>query len=98
MNTKTETQLEFDFVKPNQLTLNFDENYKFSTDLLINQNLQLHNPKAYSVIFYKGDKTVGTLTWKDGPMRFEGDAEESAQLFFDNIIKVYTQTKLDFKS
>jgi hypothetical protein len=97
-----ETQLEFDFMKPNQLTLNFDQNHKFTYDasaltsnFLVNSSLKLHNPQGYSVIFYKGAKRVGTLSWEDGPMKFEGDVEESAQLFFDNVIKVYTQAQFD---
>jgi hypothetical protein len=37
---------------------------------------------------------VGRLDWSDGKMKFEGEADESAQLFFDNIIKIYIQTQL----
>jgi hypothetical protein len=99
----TETQLEFDFMKPAQLALNFDQNCKFTYDanavtssLLLNTSLYI--PPAYTVQFYKDKNKVGELIWKDGPMKFEGDAEESAQLFFDNVIKVYTQTQLDLKN
>ena len=31
---------------------------------------------------------VGELNWDDGPMKFIGDAEESAKIFFDNIIRM----------
>ena len=102
MNTTSETQLEFDFVKPNQLTFNFSKNYKFTYDAWTDStgsflvNSSLYVPPAYTVQFNKDGKIVGTLSWKDGPMKFEGDAEESAQLFFDNIIKRYTQVQLEF--
>ena len=86
----TETQLEFDFMKPEQLSLGFDTStwttakYSFSTKF------------TPSVIFKKDGETIGTLSWENGPMTFEGDAAESAQLFFDNIIKRYSQTQLEF--
>jgi hypothetical protein len=86
MNT-IETQLEFDFIKSDQLAFNFG-------NLLVNSSLYV--PPAYTVQFHKDGKPIGTLSWKDGPMKFEGDAEESAQLFFDNIIKRYTQVQLEF--
>jgi hypothetical protein len=101
MNT-TETQLEFDFMKPDSLTSNLDTNYKFSynayttntSSFLVNSSLYV--PPAYTVQFHKDGKPIGTLSWKDGPMKFEGDVEYSAQLFFDNVIKRYTQAQLDF--
>lgn len=89
MNT-IETQLEFHFMKPEQLSLGFDTNtwttakYSFSTKF------------TPSVIFKKDGKQVGVLSWENGPMTFEGDADESAQLFFDNIIKRYVQSCMKF--
>ena len=98
MNT-IETQLEFDFMNPDSLTINLDTNYKFMYDSWTGSflaNSSLYVPPAYNVQFHKDGKPIGTLSWKDGPMKFEGDAEESAQLFFDNIIKRYTQVQLEF--
>ena len=50
--------------------------------------LKIDDPDYYdevnTVIF--GDD-VGSLTWEDGKMRFEGDAEESAKIFFDYFLK-----------
>jgi len=88
MNTN-ETQLEFDFNKPEQLTLNLD--WKSDTIFLTSSgsHAQLVMKPEYSVSFYRENQLVGKLDWNDGPMKFEGDAEESAQLFFDNIIKRY---------
>lgn len=31
---------------------------------------------------------IGELNWDDGVMKFIGDAEESAQIFFNHIIKL----------
>lgn len=100
MNT-IETQLEFDFMKSDSLTFNFNKNYKFTYDAYTTNtssflvNSSLYVPPAYTVQFHKEGKPIGALSWKDGPMKFEGNVEESAQLFFDNVIKRYTQAQLD---
>ena len=89
MNTRK--QLEFDFVKPNQLTLNFDNNVYFgSTNSLELMTITKH----HTLLFTNEHKQIGKLDWKDGVMKFEGDADESAQLFFDNIIKRFVQMQL----
>lgn len=90
MNT-IETQLEFDFMKPEQLTLDLGESFYFSTNA--SQTLLTLKPN-YNVTFHRGQEMVGKLDWNEGPMKFEGDADESAQLFFDNIIKRYFQASL----
>jgi hypothetical protein len=38
------------------------------------------------VAFYAGEKLVGKL-YLEEPMRFEGDVEESARLFFEYVIR-----------
>ena len=89
MNTTntTETQLEFDFMKPEQLAFDFT-----------NTSVPMMTLKPnYNVSFHKDDIKIGELDWNDGIMKFKGDADESAQLFFDNIIKRYFQTQLDLK-
>jgi hypothetical protein len=43
-------------------------------------------PKNPTFTFYDGEKVIGTL-YLESPMRFEGDADESARLFFDNVIE-----------
>jgi hypothetical protein len=44
-----------------------------------------------NITFHNEEGNIGMLTWEDGIMRFEGDAEESAQLFFDNVIDLWTR-------
>ena len=91
MNT-TETQLEFDFMKPEQLSFTLDTGPHWT---LANSFTTNFTP---SVIFQRNGKQVGVLSWENGPMKFEGDVEESAQLFFEHIIKRYVQTQLEWKS
>ena len=93
MNTKTEHQTEFDFMESKQTTFNLDD-YVYPLHSV--GGLKLYQPTYPSIIFRNNDKNVGTLDWSDGTMKFKGDADESAQLFFDNIIKIYVQSKLTF--
>ena len=50
--------------------------------------LKIDDPDYYdsvnTVVF--GDD-IGKITWEDGKMRFEGNAEESAKIFFDCFLK-----------
>lgn len=43
--------------------------------------------RAYNVTFQLEGKEVGRLSWDDGTMKFEGNADESAKIFFDVVIK-----------
>ncbi len=52
-------------------------------------------PVERNIIFYSTtdevtgeQEQVGELNWDDGPMKFIGDAEESAKIFFDHIIRM----------
>lgn len=36
-----------------------------------------------TVTFSQDNKDIGTLSWEGGKFHFEGDAEESAKVFFD---------------
>lgn len=38
-----------------------------------------------SITFHGEDGDVGKLTWDDGRFHFEGDADESARIFFDAV-------------
>jgi hypothetical protein len=89
MNTKTETQLEFDFMKPEQLDLNLSNIYTVKST-----NHYFWKPACNVTFHGKNQQAVGSLDWSDGTMKFTGDADESAQLFFDNIIKQYIQTQI----
>lgn len=93
MNTRIENQLEFNFMQPEKY--NFDPSVCYTTT----GSRALSQWNYYpSVIFRNEEKTVGKLDWSDGTMKFTGDADESAQLFFDHIIKIYVQSKLPFAS
>ena len=39
----------------------------------------------YNVTFHNGDRNIGRLDFNGDVMVFEGDAEESAQVFFDYL-------------
>ena len=39
----------------------------------------------YNVTFHNGERNIGRLDFNGGVMVFEGDAEESAQVFFDYL-------------
>lgn len=49
-------------------------------------------PPSNNITFHGtvgGEETkVGELNWDDGTMKFIGDAEESAQIFFDHVIRL----------
>lgn len=91
MNIAVETQLEFDFVNAGQFKFDFDDNIYFGT---LNASQLITIMPTNKILFQGVSGSVGTLDWSDGTMRFKGDADESAQLFFDNIIKRYIQMPL----
>jgi hypothetical protein len=52
----------------------------------------LSDPGPHTLNFCKEDgETIGKL-YLESPMRFEGDAEESARIFFEHVIKRATET------
>lgn len=85
MNTTTETQLEFDFMAPTQLTFDWANKDTYLTTTF---------KPDLTMTFYDGKDAIGKLDWNDGVMKFEGNAQESAQIFFNYIIDVYNQSKL----
>ena len=95
MNIVVETQLEFDFMKPEQPTFEFSKDPSFYFLTTSSSELLTLKPN-YSVSFHREEKMIGKLDWNDGPMTFEGDADESAQIFFDNVFKQHIQTQLPF--
>ena len=38
---------------------------------------------------HPGGPPLGVLSWGGGVMTFEGEAEESAQIFFDNVLRLW---------
>ena len=85
MNTTTETQLQFDFFEPTQLTFDWANKDTYAT-ITFKPNL--------TMTFYDGKNVIGKLDWNDGTMKFSGSVDESAQTFFDCIIKKHTQGTL----
>ena len=52
--------------------------------------LALSNIKPnYNVMFHNGDRNIGRLDFNGDAMVFEGDTEESAQVFFDLLAKYF---------
>ncbi len=47
------------------------------------------SPSPHYVVFGEGKDQVGQLYWENGLLKFEGDADASAQLFFDYVILRY---------
>jgi hypothetical protein len=43
----------------------------------------------YNVVFHNGDHQVGRLDFNSGVLVFEGDAEESAKIFFDALAEKF---------
>ena len=44
---------------------------------------------SYEVTFHNGERNIGRLDFNGDVMFFEGDAEESAQVFFDALAKMF---------
>ena len=39
------------------------------------------------IAFYADNEVIGELSWKDGVLKFEGNVDESAKLFFEHMLK-----------
>ena len=48
-----------------------------------------NQPDSFEITFLLSDCEVGALKMKDGHLTFEGNADESAQIFFDTVVKKY---------
>ena len=85
MNTTTDTQLEFDFMAPTQLTFDWANKDTYLTTTF---------KPDLTMTFYDSKDAIGKLDWNDGTMKFSGSVDESAQIFFDCIIRAHTQGTL----
>ena len=58
-------------------------------DLNLDGGLELHGQSSSNISFH-GDENdmVGKLTWEGGVFHFEGDADASAQIFFDSVVSL----------
>lgn len=63
--------------------------------------LKIVNVKPdYNMLFHKDDKTIGKLDWNSGVLKFEGEIEESAKVFFEflkNSVDDYIKEQLKEK-
>lgn len=55
----------------------------------LDPEITFHAPPGRNISFHSDERgKVGELNWDDGPMIFIGDAEESAKIFFDHVIRM----------
>ena len=50
--------------------------------------LAINAPPTRNITFHSEDEQIGELNWDDGTMKFIGDADESAKIFFDHVIRL----------
>ena len=55
----------------------------------VTRQVHILNPPECRMLFFKNEKMIGILDWTDGPMTFQGDADESARMLIDNVIDYY---------
>jgi len=48
-------------------------------------------PPTRNIVFCDETKEVGRLEWNGGVMTFTGSAEESAKIFFNEVIRRYVE-------
>ena len=46
-------------------------------------------PMPFVLTFSDGVNKIGSLTMDDGQLKFEGNADESAKVFFDYLVKLW---------
>lgn len=59
--------------------------------LRINNGTVGNNPNVPLMTFMQDGEVIGKLWAKDGQLSFEGDADASAQVFFDEVIRLANQ-------
>ena len=58
--------------------------------MAVKNELKINDVKQnYTIAFHKGGEQIGTLDFNGASMKFYGDAEESAEVFFDFIAKSF---------
>ena len=84
MNTPTPEQLELDLHKP--------QKFDYTSFIVTGEsNVLLSSKPTRNVTFHNETAEIGRLDWSDGIMTFKGNADESAEKFFDCIIKRYAE-------
>lgn len=54
----------------------------------IGTTINFKAPASRNITFHGEDGDVGKLTWDDGRFHFEGNADESARIFFDAVCSI----------
>ena len=54
-------------------------------EMLEFEKMVIGAPKPETINFHRGTEIIGTFYLNELPMRFEGDVDESAQVFWDNL-------------
>jgi hypothetical protein len=53
--------------------------------------LDVELPPPMNIAFFDGSDTVGVLSWEKGELHFEGEADQSAKMFFESFLKPYVE-------
>lgn len=66
---------------------------KDSNAVTVDGPISVHEPSVFRgdvpfLSFHVGEKVIGKLWGTGGRLSFEGDADESAKVFFDNVVKL----------
>ena len=65
------------------------DGYRAGQEINCGITAQIKKPQDYpsTIRFYSLDEELGKLIFKDGQITFEGNADASAQVFFEHVIK-----------
>jgi hypothetical protein len=65
-----------------------EENNELQTKGILLGNSKVRN---YNITFHQDDKEIGKLDFNGPEMKFEGDMEESAKVFFDFMAQMWPE-------
>ena len=65
------------------------ESMKEITEITDYPMMNIKDLVAHNFVFHNGDHNIGRLDFNGGVMVFEGDAEESAKIFFDFLAEKF---------
>jgi len=79
-----EEKTEIRFAEPGEYSVENSENIVKFTESISPRNVTFMG---------ENNEVVGKLTWDDGIFKFEGEAEESARIFFDSLKLLMPESK-----
>jgi hypothetical protein len=65
-----------------------------------NEELSINVKPDYNMTFWNEEKQIGEIEWNDGVMKFNGNLDESAKVFFEFLkpyMDSYIKEKLNAK-